>query len=382
MLQSLQIQNFKCLRDVKVDLGPFTVLIGPGDSGKTSVLDALRLLGRTLDAPWNEVFSGKTRPEALAWRGTPDAPIQWVLRLADAQRSFHYSWSLNPVVEFGRCGDGFRFSWDPAKGPSPDFAKGSPSTDAWSPHETNLRATLARPSGPDHPLLTHVQALMGGLRALPRYRFDADALRRPAAPQPDVVLSSTGDNLVAVLDRIISGPDRGRVADLEEKLRDAIPTLRGIALRTLEGGAKTLEFVLRGASKPPLTIPCEHASDGAMLLTAFLALAYSDDPGMILVEEPENGLHPARLGLVVDTLRKISAGEIGTRPRQVILTTHNPLLLNFTAPEEVRIVRRDHDPGTVVTPMSRATDIDKLRDELGVGDLAYVRGEDGRGKPA
>lgn len=377
MLQSFQIQNFKCLRDVKVDLGAFTVLIGPNDSGKTSILEALRLLGRTLDTPWSEVFTGKAAATALAWRGTPDAPITWVLRCADAQRSFHYSWSINPVIEFGRCGDGFRFSWDPAKSPSPDFAKGSPSSESWSPDETNLRATLERPSAPDHPLLSHIQTFMADLRGLPRYRLDPDALRTPAAAQPDAVLSPSGDNLVAVLDRIVSGPDRGRIADLEEKLQEALPTLRGISLRTIDAtGKKALEYVLRGASKPPLTIPADHASDGTLLLTAYLALAYSDAPGVLLVEEPENGLHPSRLGIVVDTLRKISAGEIGGRPRQVILTTQNPLLLNFTSPEEVRIVRRDHDPGTVVTPMSRVTDIDKLGEELGLGALSYGRGRE------
>lgn len=373
MLQSFQIQNFKCLRDVKVDLGPFTVLIGPSDSGKTSILEALRLLGRTLDAPYTEVFTGKTAPTALAWRGTPDASITWVLRLADPQHSFHYSWSLNPVIEFGRCGDGFRFSWDPGKTDSPEFTKGAPSADRWSPGETTLRATLLRPSAPDHPLLTHIRALMSGLRGLSRYRLDPEALRTPAAPAPDAVLSPRGDNLVAVLDRLFSGPERGRIDEIEAVLRDAVPTLRGVALRTIDGktGAKTLEFVLRGASKPPLTIPCEHASDGAMLLLGYLALAYSDEPGMLLVEEPENGLHPARLGMVIEILRKIAAGEIGVRPRQVIVTTQSPLLLNFTAPEEVRIVRRDHDPGTVVTPMSRVTDVDKLGEELGLGALSY-----------
>src|SRR5690606_21736785 len=88
MLQSFQVQNFKCLRDVKIDLDPFTVLVGPSDGGKTSILEALRLLGRTLDAPYTEVFRGETSAESLAFRGTPDAPIQWVLRLADAERSF------------------------------------------------------------------------------------------------------------------------------------------------------------------------------------------------------------------------------------------------------------------------------------------------------
>ena len=37
MLRNFHVENFKCLRDVAVELEPFTVLIGPNDSGKTSL---------------------------------------------------------------------------------------------------------------------------------------------------------------------------------------------------------------------------------------------------------------------------------------------------------------------------------------------------------
>lgn len=190
------------------------------------------------------------------------------------------------------------------------------------------------------------------------------------------MLSPSGDNLVAVLDRLISGPDRTAIVELERNLNAAIPTLRGISLRTAEAGKKSLEFVLAGPGKPLTTIPCAHASDGAMLLTAYLALAYSEQPGMLLIEEPENGLHPSRLQAVVEMLRKLSTGEVGPRPRQVILTTHSPLLLNYTRPDEVRIVRRDPEEGTKVTPLTAVPDISKLLEEFGVGELWYLLGED------
>ncbi|MHB8752797.1 MAG: AAA family ATPase, partial [Aggregatilineales bacterium] len=39
------------------------------------------------------------------------------------------------------------------------------------------------------------------------------------------------------------------------------------------------------------------------------------------------------------------------RPRQYILTTHNPMLLNFFEPNEVRIVERDEQGVTTVQPI-------------------------------
>ena len=120
-----------------------------------------------------------------------------------------------------------------------------------------------------------------------------------------------------------------------------------------------------------------RASEGALLLTAFLTLAHGDTPDVLLIEEPENGLHPSRLKMVIDLLRQVSTGEVGNRPRQVIVTTHNPLLLNYVRPEEVRVVQRDLETGTQVRPMTEATDLPKLLEEFAVGELWYMLGEDG-----
>lgn len=383
MLRSFQIQNFKCLRDVTVELEPFTVLIGPNDSGKTSLLDALRLIGQTFVRPWGEVFSGENRAEGLTWRREPGKDLHWHLRFSEEKRLFDYQWALPSCSEHGRSGRNGRFDKQSIEknasftSPRSDetivpFAKGSEST------ETVLRRVLAYKGPQGSAFRAEVEPFTSVITDLPRYRLEPDALRTPAVPQPDAVLSPSGDNLVAVLDRLISGPDRSAIVNLERELHAAIPTLKGIALRTADGktGAKTLEFVLDGPGKSFTTIPCAHASDGAMLLTAFLALAYSEQPGMLLIEEPENGLHPSRLQAVVDMLRKLSTGEVGTRPRQVILTTHSPLLLNFARPEEVRIVRRDAEKGTQVTPLKKVPDIDRLLTEFGVGELWYLLGEE------
>ena len=45
MLTKLVIDNFRCIRNAELALGPMTVLVGPNASGKTSILDALNLKG-------------------------------------------------------------------------------------------------------------------------------------------------------------------------------------------------------------------------------------------------------------------------------------------------------------------------------------------------
>ncbi len=377
MLASLHVQNFKCLRDVEVAFGPFTVLIGPNDSGKSSILDALRLLGRTVVEPFPAIFKADDDLRLLAWRGGHRSggaftPITWSLDLTElGVKSWCYTLTLkgSDVTEQ-------LVSLDP------DVPRKATVS---SRDRTELSERIypdpedpAGTNGAFYQFAMSHQREMLELGRAPRYRLNPDLLRTPAVPTPDAVLSATGDNLAAVLDRLITGPDRSAIARLEQALNEAVPTLRGIALRTIDGktGAKALEFVLSTSAKgPPITIPCAHASDGAMLLTAFLALAFSDEPGLILIEEPENGLHPSRLQSVIDMLRKISEGAIGNKARQVIITTHSPLLLNYTRPEEVRIVRRDLEMGTIVTPMNEVPDVQELLGEFGAGELWYLLGE-------
>lgn len=48
---SVTIRNFRCIRDVTIDLGPFTVLVGGNGAGKTAILDALDRRDFSPDTP-------------------------------------------------------------------------------------------------------------------------------------------------------------------------------------------------------------------------------------------------------------------------------------------------------------------------------------------
>jgi predicted ATP-dependent endonuclease of OLD family len=118
-----------------------------------------------------------------------------------------------------------------------------------------------------------------------------------------------------------------------------------------------------------------------MFLTAFLGLIHTNTSQVVLIEEPENGFHPGRLQMVVELLRRFAMGENGYPPRQIILTTHSPVLLNCVDPSEVRIFRRDSDGGTSVTSMENLPDIDRLSKEFAPGELWFLFGEEELLKP-
>jgi ABC-type cobalamin/Fe3+-siderophores transport system ATPase subunit len=47
MIRKLLIRNFKCIRELEIDLAPLTIFVGPNGSGKSSILEALALMSQS-----------------------------------------------------------------------------------------------------------------------------------------------------------------------------------------------------------------------------------------------------------------------------------------------------------------------------------------------
>src|SRR5215204_2951302 len=90
MITRFRVQNYKALRDVTVELTPVHVLIGPNDSGKTSVLEALAALSRSADCSLGEAFVGNWEGRQLVWHGEVDVPIIFTADVEAGQTSAEY----------------------------------------------------------------------------------------------------------------------------------------------------------------------------------------------------------------------------------------------------------------------------------------------------
>ena len=102
------------------------------------------------------------------------------------------------------------------------------------------------------------------------------------------------------------------------------------------------EFISR--TRTGQTIRARHASDGAILFLGLLALSHvPNPPNLLLLEEPENGVYPKRLGQVIKLLKGLVGSTSRVRFPQIILTTHSPYVLSFFEPEEVTLLSRSPD---------------------------------------
>ena len=75
-----------------------------------------------------------------------------------------------------------------------------------------------------------------------------------------------------------------------------------------------------------IAVPARVVSEGTLRILGLLALSGVEQaPALIGFEEPENGIHPRRIGAIAELLRNTTT----SRETQLIVTTHSPILLDL-----------------------------------------------------
>jgi len=136
-------------------------------------------------------------------------------------------------------------------------------------------------------------------------------------------------------------------------------------------GHKRVCFDVKNAGR----LFASQMSDGAMLLLAYLTIIHDENaPKLIMIEEPENGIHPKQLEYVVRMLASLTQRE---DPIQVIMTTHSPYVLDFVPKESVRVFSRDEKGDVTVKPLHELRDVkDMLAEGMTLGEIWYNTDED------
>jgi len=393
MISRLHVENFKCLANVDVEFAPLTILIGPNDCGKTSLLEAIELLGDTTEKQWVSAANDRGGLETLVWMKDATRDVKWQVEgKTSGGLEFQYCLCLSPGHQLPHAeklsvNDRTVFEWNRDSQQQGQIQINVPHGPQTALAAHGNHTTLF--AGARQQKISLLAQVANAIGSTVKYRLQPDRLRTSASIGTNPVLSPSGDNLVSVLDSIMSHPNRKLILGLEEILHREVPTVSSISLVPAQkgGNQKALQYALATDPKteqhgpatlesmPPVVIPATLASDGLLLLTAFIAMAYTSSPDIIFIEEPENGIHYSRLKLVIDVLRKLTTGEIGIRPRQVIITSHSPVLLNLARPEEIRVFNRTIKDGAQIKSLALVKNAERMLKEFAPGELWYLLGE-------
>jgi predicted ATPase len=172
--------------------------------------------------------------------------------------------------------------------------------------------------------------------------LELGALRSDAPLARSTALSPTGDNLASVFSSLMPAQREAVVSQLCR----LVPHIGEVGLQTTGPRSQQLRF--RDRWQPSLWFTPWQVADSVLLLLAILLLPYQlPMPNMLTLDEPERGLPPPTLGELVGVLRKLSLGSPERPPVQVIIATHSLELLEHVQPDEVRMLSRSPEDGSV-----------------------------------
>ncbi|GIH70637.1 AAA family ATPase [Sphaerimonospora thailandensis] len=339
MITRIEIDGFKSFLDFQLDIPPFLLIVGRNGSGKSNLFDALRFMSDVVRNGVQDALLGQPRGVARDLFHRDETG-----QVADEMRIVIGMIAASPYGPLAlRCG--VRFRWENGA-PTARYAAVWASelenvgwVDRWRTGDA-VRETLRSSrdayladgnpdyvpftAGPDSLLLS---LLRGESATWPPLALDPAVMRTPAQAPDRRPLQTSGENLAAVLHRLL-GEDRLWRVGVD--LAAIIPGVSEI-VSVFDSRRQEADFdvVFReGARTPPPLL-----SDGTLRAIAILTALHDKDSGSTLaIEEVENGLHPSRIGELVRRLRREvsdpSSDVFDPLTRQVLLTTHSPVLLS------------------------------------------------------
>lgn len=411
MITQIEVKNFRALRQVNVSLKPLQVLVGPNASGKSTFFDVIALVRDLLWADLVSAISGNARvgiaaravdPRELTWnkQGGPleialtlripetlsassayrSARYEIALELENQPRiSAEYLWLIEANSQTERTVVRDQFPEDLQaseiihRGATPSTwrnvmakeANGSSvfrSERSKSSNRFKLgpqRSTLANllEDTDRFPVATWLKRyLMEGTQIL---ALDPLKMRLPARASVPREFMADGSNLPWVAwDLEEHAPQR--MADWTEHLRASIPDLQAITTRERpEDRSRYLEVTYTTG----LVAPSWLLSDGTLRLMALTLLAYARACApILLIEEPENGIHPQALETVWQSLSSIYDG-------QVFCATHSPIILSLIEDEQLLCFARTPGGAVDIVNGTQHPALKSWRAEVQLGDL-------------
>lgn len=313
-LDEITIQGFKSLAYVEQPLRPLNVLIGANGSGKSNFIDAISFLRTIVQGQLQRYVGQAGGVERILHFGSK------ATSKLEIQVSFDGDKARYGIVLRRDDSDGF---YMPIMRYGPIGIPDEKTEEGWD--------KAGYPLPPEH-----VRRLIEGLQP---YHFhdtgSTSRMKTTADVNDNRNLRPDGSNLAAFL-FLVKKKHGGSYTQILRTIQLAAPFLDDFALEPLALNEDTIRLEWRHSGSDAY-FDASSLSDGTLrfiALTTLLLQPASLRPSVILLDEPELGLHPCAITLLASMLKQASVES------QIIVATQSPVLLDHFEPEDVIVADR------------------------------------------
>jgi predicted ATPase len=337
-LEHITIKGFKSIASIeKLELRPINVVIGANGSGKSNFLGMFDFL--------HAICQGRLRDYVTAGGG--------------AERMLHFGSKTTGRIEVrlffrreGFPGGGLIYTLilatteDDGLFPASELAymSSSPLEVEVRPLETRRsgrEAGISEPEGNTFAILVRDLLRMWRVNHL-NDTSSSSPLRKTGKVDDNRFLRSDGSNLASFL-YYLRARHEASYHSIVQEVRRVAPFFDDFALEPLRLQPTDIKLEWRHKQSDQY-FDASSLSDGTLRFIALATLFLQPEmhrPSVILVDEPELGLHPYAMGVLAALVRQASETS------QVILSTQSPTLLDYFEPADVLVAELVEDATTL-----------------------------------
>jgi predicted ATPase len=350
-LEKLTINSFKSIREQVLELGLLNVFIGSNGAGKSNLIEVFRFLREIVNQNLAGYVGVKGGADTLLYFGRKKSPeMSFRLEFGEGDTGNGYSIKLRGTNEDSLLIVSEAALYHERK----KFAQPFRLVVSSNSKESNLKQ------------VNHICAreAMSDLDSYRVYHFhdtsDTATVKGTGDVEDNRVLQPQAENLAAFL-YWMQQKQPDHFANIQDTVRQIAPFFQEFRLAPskLNESKIRLEWKEKGSDA---YFNASLLSDGTLRFLCLATLLLQPRlPAVVLLDEPELGLHPAAVTLLADLL-----SSAATRT-QVIVATQSVTLVNQFEPDSVWAVDRT-DNQSVFRHLSQQ-DMSAWLDDYGLGEL-------------
>lgn len=340
-LKSVNIKGYKSIDGItgaSVEFGDITVLLGANGVGKSNLVSFFSLLNHMMTGSLQNFVAERGFADSFLYYGSKiTRQIGCKLEFVDKEDTYSYQCKLTQAA-----GDIFIFSEEILSYQHND--KDELYTIQLNPavRESDLLEYVKRPTE------TQIKKVMGvvllqQLRNCKVYHFHDTSVSARVRGQGYIednhYLSSDGGNLAAFLYRLKEDPETfPYYKKIVRYIQQAMPQFGDFDLIPNERNQNYITLNWRDNKNKQYLFGPHQISDGSLRFMCLATLLLQPPtllPNVIILDEPELGLHPSAIGYFASMVKTAS------KHSQVIIATQSPRLVDEFGLENIVVVERD-----------------------------------------
>ena len=321
---SIEIGSLRRLTNLRLEgLRGINLIVGPNNSGKTTVLEAVRLLGNPLDA-WTWVDTSRSR-EIKSGRVSSLESLRYL-----------FTWAQGSALSGGGCGRVL------LKGEGRGISRSVAADLRESRYESagDIGGTGTEGDGEDRRGVVGVKVSAEGATYAVEFEVDRRKDFQPPPPPAGVLVAPTRFlspvhhrvdlGTIRTLSELLEGSLKGT---LLKRLREVDETIQDVLVVVREGRGPEIRVLRDGA----VGVPLSNEGDGVrrmlgLAAEAFASLVMPPGRGVLLVDEIETALHPTAMEKALRVLKSVSDDALGSGDGvQIFATSHSLEVMDAVA---------------------------------------------------